>query len=320
MSGRHHPATRLGHLSDEVQAQAAPAETEVPSVTHNTWASGAAMPTALAFSTAAVLKNEIYVVGGNNGTANVADVQIYNPVANTWSTGSSYPTAMAFASAAVVKNVLYVFGGTGDGTTPTNAVWAYNPKTKTWTAAAAMPTARWGSEAVVEKTTNIIYVIGGVINASGNGAITTVESYNPATNTWTEEAAMSVARGSSAAGLIGTKIVVADGANLGGQHTGDNEGYNTVANTWTSLVSDPQARYGTCFGSIGPKLYDVGGLFNYTLNEAFQLSKNSWTTLAPAPQGNIFSASAVYKGQLYCIGGWASNGGPIISNVQIYQP
>ena len=97
---------------------------------------------------------------------------------------------------------------------PTNAVWAYNPKTKAWTATADMPTARWASEAVVEKTKNIVYVIGGVVNGSGNGDIATVESYNPATNTWTEEAPMLVAKAQSAAGLIGTTIVVADGASM----------------------------------------------------------------------------------------------------------
>jgi len=290
-----------------------------PEVTHNTWTSGASMPTALVAPTAAVLKNEIYVVGGNNGTANVADVQIYNPVANAWSTGPSYPTGIQSASSAVVKNVLYVFGGTSDGVNPTNAVWEYNPKTKAWTAAAAMPTARWATEAVVEK--NIIYVIGGVVNASGNGVIATVESYNPATNTWAELAPMLAAKAQSAAGLLGTTIVVADGATNGQGDTGDNETYNTATNTWTSLASDPTSRFASCFGSIGPKLYDMGGQPAPTFATDFQLSKDKWTTtLAAVPQSTIFPASAVYKGQLYCIGGWATWEGSPISNVQIYQP
>jgi len=58
-----------------------------PEVTHNTWTSGAPLPTPTAFATSALLENEIYVVGGNDGAENFADVQIYNPVANTWSTG-----------------------------------------------------------------------------------------------------------------------------------------------------------------------------------------------------------------------------------------
>ena len=292
-----------------------------PLVTHNSWTSGTTMPTALAFSTAAVLKNEIYVVGGNNGTAGVADVQIYNPVTNAWSAGPSYPTGIAAASSAVAKNILYVFGGTIDGMTPSNGVWAYNPKTKAWSAAAAMPTARWATVAVLEKKTNIIYVIGGDINASGNGNIATVESYNPATNTWTEEAPMLVARGQSAAGVIGTTIVVADGATNGQGTTGDTEAYNPTANTWTTLASDPVSRYASCQGSIGTKLYDLGGQTAPTYSDDFQLSTNKWTTsLAAAPQSIIFPASAVFKKQLYCFGGWSANGGPVVGNVQIYQP
>jgi hypothetical protein len=65
----------------------------------------------------------------------------------------------------------------------------------------------------------------------------------------------------------------------------------------------------------------VGGDLAPTFADDFQLSKDKWTTtLASVPQSVLFPASAVYKGQLYCIGGWASFGGPVINNVQIYQP
>jgi N-acetylneuraminic acid mutarotase len=303
----------------------AAAQTEpVPAVTHNTWTSGAPMPAPVAFAGAAVLKDEIYVIGGNlgpgvNSNGFVADVQIYNPATNTWSAGVSYPTEVASASAAVVKNILYVFGGTSDGMTPSNAVWAYNPKTKTWAAKAAMPTARWSTAAVIEK--DIVYVIGGDVNGSGNGNIATVESYNPATNTWTEETPLLVAKGGVAAGLIGTTIVAADGTANGGGTTGDNEGYDAATNTWKALAGDPASRYASCFGSIGTKLYDMGGQTATTYSDDFQLSKDEWTTtLAAVPQSVIFPASAVYKKQLYCFGGWASNGGSVINNLQIYQP
>jgi N-acetylneuraminic acid mutarotase len=292
-----------------------------PEVTHNTWTSGTPLPTPVTFATAAVLKDEIYVVGGEDADNTVvADTQIYNPVTNTWSAGVSYPTGIASASAAVVKNVLYVFGGTSDLKTPSNAVWAYNPKTKTWTAKAAMPTARWSTAAVVEKKTNIVYVIGGSISANPTFTAA-VESYNPATNTWTEEAPLLVVKSQVATGLIGTTIVVADGAINGGGTTGDNEGYDATTNTWTTLASDPASRYASCFGSVGAKFYDMGGTTAETYADDFQISKDKWTTtLASVPQSVLFPASAVYKGQLYCVGGWASFGGPIINNVQIYQP
>jgi Kelch motif len=38
------------------------------------------------------------------------------------------------------------------------------------------------------------------------------------------------------------------------------------------------------------------------------------------PQASMFSAAALYKGQLYCIGGQSSYLGTVLGNVQIYQP
>jgi len=295
-------------------------------VTHNTWTSGTPLPTPVLSAASAVLKNEIYLIGGNTATEEVTDVQIYNPATKTWSSGVPYPVVVSGASAAVVKNVLYVFGGSAGGGVPSNAVWAFNPSSKTWTAMAAMPTARWLTAAVVEN--NMIYVIGGIISPSQ--FVPTVESYNPETNSWKEEAPLQGSKQGPAAGLQGSAktgytIVAADGADQPGQITGDTEGYNAAANTWSELASDPTARVVPCNGSIGSKFYDAGGYLNNagnaaTVNESFQLSKNKWTTLAPMPQGTMQGSSAVYKGQLYCIGGLATYGGPPINNVQIYQP
>jgi N-acetylneuraminic acid mutarotase len=221
--------------------------------------------------------------------------------------------------AAVVKNVLYVIGGSPDGVHVTNAVWAYNPKTKTWTSKSAMPTARASIGVAVEK--NIIYVVGGT---DGVNRFNTVESYNPATDTWTEEAPLLVGKSEPSVGLVGTTIVAADGY-TSSQWTGDNEGYNAATNTWTSFAPDPTARNGACAGGIGPQLYVAGGYDTFgaalSLTESFKVSKNAWTTpLASMPLASEFAGAAVYKGQLYCIGGWASFQGTVLNNVQIYKP
>lgn len=303
---------------------------QVPPVVHNSWSSGAAVPTPVwAPGGTAVLKGEIYVIGGWIGvseTTTIADTQIYNPATNSWTTGVPLPNPIADGAAAVVKNVLYLIGGTPDGSTESNAVWAFNPKTKTWSSKAAMPTARASMSAVIEK--NKIYVVGGYANGL---RLNTVESYNPATNSWTEEAPLLVGKSDLSAGLIGTTIVAAGGFSSG--YTGDNEGYSASANSWKSLTPDPTARAGACTGSIGPQLYLAGGQNNpssaFSVTESFKVSNNKWTTLASIPQATAFPGSAVYKFKvngvtdsvLYCIGGTASQfGGPILDYVQIYQP
>ncbi len=289
------------------------------------------MPIAVVGSVAAALQGEIYVVGGYDNSAPIADTQVFNPATNVWRTGVPLPAPLENAAAAVVDDVLYVIGGddsTG-GSPPTNTVWAYSPKTKTWSTKAAMPTARNVAAAVVANSN--IYVIGGWDGVfSGNG-LATVESYNPATDTWAEEAPLLVGKWHPSAGSFGTTvtgytIVVPDGAAqcCPSDFTGDNESYNVSTNDWTSLDADPIARGFACFGSIGSKLYVAGG--NDTqgpalgVTESYELSKNAWKTLAPIPQDTIEPSSAVHKGRLYCFGGWTAWNGSVLDSVQIYQP
>jgi uncharacterized repeat protein (TIGR03803 family) len=291
---------------------------------HDSWGTGAVMPTATVQSSSAALSGSIYVIGGANASGTVINnLQIYNPTTNTWSTGTPLPAVNQHSSAAVVNNILYVFGGDDGVDAPTNAVWAYSTKTKAWTSMAPMLTARNGTLAVVEK--NIVYVMGGNL---GNGAnfVATVESYNPATNTWKAETPMDGAKDYGAGGLLGTTIVAADGATASGVITGDTEGYNSTTNAWSEFTADPTPRTGSCYGVIGTALYDVAGYINNngpatTVNESYTLSTNKWTTtLLPIPQGTMYAASAVDNGQLYCFGGLATLSGSAINNVQIYQP
>lgn len=310
---------------------AKPVAAQTPPVIHNTWTSGAAMPTGMLAPQVAVLENEIYVVGGFSSGAASADTQIYNPVTNVWSTGAPLPAAISNGGAAVVKNILYVIGGSPDsGPFSTNAVWAYSPKTKTWTAKADMPTPRYDLGVVV--VNKIIYAIGGIGGLNnGNNRLNNVESYNPATNTWTEENPLLIDKEAVSVGVIGTTltgftIVVADGYVNSDNDSGDNEGYDAVTNTWTSLTSDPEPRSFACAGAIGTRLYAAGGWVGngdgpaLTTVESFLLSKQSWKSLASIPQGTLGAGSAVYKGKLYCFGGSASFSVGSINNVQIYQP
>ncbi|MGP0017678.1 MAG: Ig-like domain repeat protein [Candidatus Sulfotelmatobacter sp.] len=294
---------------------------EVEAAGHDTWTSGAPVPKPVWASAVGLLNGEIYLVGGVNADNTIiADTQIYNPATNTWRTGVPLPTRLEGACGAVVNNVLYVMGGAVDGVLYdySSAVWAFDPNTNAWSAKSAMPTALHDAGVAVEN--DIIYLVGG--NSPDNLRATTVQSYNPASDTWTEEAPLLVGRSEPSVGVIGTTIVAADGYASGG----DTEGYDATTNTWTTLKADPVPggsgwRSMACTGSIGTKLYIVGGYYGGSLNESFTLPEDTWETLASMPQAAMETGSAVYNGRLYCLGGtvayWAEGA---ISNVQIYQP
>jgi hypothetical protein len=284
-------------------------------IVHNSWSSGAAMPTALMGAAAGAIGSEIYVVGGYTLSGAVGNNQIYNPEKNTWTSGAADPNPRAFAAYAVVNKKLYMFGGS-NGSALLNVAEAYDPASNTWSTLAPVPYVSETASAVADK--DVIYVIGG---QDLSGYLTTVESYNTTTNTWTAEAPLLTAKAWSAVGLLGNTVVSADGSNSG-TYLGDNEGYNATNNIWTGLTPDPTPRNPGCNGAIDGRLYVAGGNTPtvITLNEAYNPGKNAWATLAPIPHApGIGAGSAVDNGNLYCFGG-----GIFLTNVydyvQIYQP
>jgi N-acetylneuraminic acid mutarotase len=309
-----------------LQAQTESAGEQAPAVNHNTWTSGAPMPTPRVGGAFGVIKGKVYVVSGATTSAIVTNNEIYNAAKNTWTTGAPIPTARYVPASAVVNNILYVIGGcnsqcaVGGGALTT--VEAYDPATDTWSEKSPIPGAVDSVYAVASK--NIIYVVGGFVQ--GSGRVPTLYIYNPATDTWTQGASMKVGRSNPATGVLGG-ILVAGGLGNGGV-TNDNEVYSTTKNTWKTLAPMPTALSASCFGTISGKFYVASGTDNSGPNAAVQAytggATKSWTTgLAAIPQATVAPASAVVKNQLYCIGG-ADTGSlfadTVHGNVQIYQP
>jgi uncharacterized repeat protein (TIGR03803 family) len=294
---------------------------------HDSWTSGAVMPTAVFGAATGAIGTKVYVVGGGTSSAVVNINQIYNTLTNKWTTGAAMPTARFAAAGAVVNGILYVIGGCDSGCATgvgaMSVVEAYNPASNTWTKKAPLPTATDSINAVVEK--GIIYVVGGYV--PGVGRVATVYSYNPATDTWATEAPLQVGKSSAALGLLGTTIVAAGGVAVGNTGvTGDNEGYSASKNTWTTLVADPTARAAGCAASISGLLYFAGGssaTSALSVNESFSATTKKWTTLKSLPLAVIGPGSAEVNNLLYCFGGSNNGGlfqGTVYNNVQIYQP
>jgi N-acetylneuraminic acid mutarotase len=80
-----------------------------------------------------------------------------------------------------------------------------------WTEKTSMPAPRWSlSTAVVNGK---IYVIGGL---TVNDALSTVEEYNPVTDTWTKKADMPTPRGGLSTAVVDGKIYAIGGRNCPG--------------------------------------------------------------------------------------------------------
>ena len=164
------------------------------------WHDLAPMPTPRDNLATAVLRGQVYAAGGIDTVGITAVVEAYNPRTGRWTTRKSLPRPRAGAGAAVVGGLLYVAGGDfpvgNDAGQVTNSMVVYDPDRNSWRRAAPMPTAR--SQVRLVAAGRYLYAIGGSGGSGPGGAgpsLTTVERYDPRTNSWRSSPSMHEPRG-----------------------------------------------------------------------------------------------------------------------------
>jgi N-acetylneuraminic acid mutarotase len=116
------------------------------------------------------------------------------------------------------------------------------------------------------------YLAGGAV-ASGIVSAA-LESYNPATNLWTNQAPMPTQRLEAASGVINGLLYVVGGEDAAGTVVNSAVVYTPATSSWRTLSIMPTARSFLAAGVIKGALYVVGG-FNsnsapfLTTNEAY---------------------------------------------------
>ncbi|MFC1715637.1 sigma-70 family RNA polymerase sigma factor [Candidatus Poribacteria bacterium] len=193
----------------------------------DTWTKKADMPTIRTTPTAAVVDGIIYVIGGQFGIGDIevlSAVEAYNPATDTWTTKADMPTARYDLAACVIDGRIYASGGRTEWRSvdcvPT--VEVYDPATDSWIQGSDMPWARYGHSANV--VDGKMYIIGGGNPEVGRlwreGKIeleelselfSTVDVYDPGTDTWTTAAPAPFAAVGHAAGIVDGRIYTIGG-------------------------------------------------------------------------------------------------------------
>jgi len=220
------------------------------------------------------------------------------------------------------------WNGSGLGSvvpSPQNALFMAPQAGDTWTKKADMPTGRGGLSACA--VNGKIYAIGGVIwdDAGNQKSISTVEEYDPKTDTWTKKSDISTSRFFFAICEVNKKIYV-----IGGLNTADGnfkdlqtvEEYDPDLDKWTQKTDMPTSRYWLSASAVNGKIYAIGGL---TVNmvplstvEEYDPVKDKWTKKADLPIPiHTLSTNAV-NNKIYGIGG--VNIGVLLSTVYEYDP
>jgi N-acetylneuraminic acid mutarotase len=257
----------------------------------DTWTRRADMPTARQGVCAAAVDGIIYAIGGWNPSGDLSTVEAYDPATDTWTTKADMPTRRNNPAVAVVDGIIYVISG-NPGIEVTSAVEAYNPATDKWTTKADMPTARDEADACV--IDGRIYVSGGASAWPGTDSptLSTVEVYDPATDTWTQASDMPRARFAHAASVVNGKMYIFGGVN-------------------SEMIKLAE----------GGKLDDGEMEEFFSIVEVYDPATDTWTTAADRlPTFRASLTAAVVDGRIYAIGGGLDAERTPSSAVEEYAP
>ena len=241
-------------------------------------------------------------------------VSVFNTYGDTWTQKADISNGRWGAGAVEVNGKIYLVGGCSDteGTTNILDVELYDPLTDTWAINTQIPTPRnsLGVCAVNEK----IYAVGGFNLGLKNGdSLSSVEMYDPDTNTWTTKTDIPTGRDNFSCCVVNGKIYV-----IGGFHAvGINfnvvptvEEYDPETDTWTTKTPMPTARWGQAAHVVNGKIYIIGGATDYPPDnnigtvEVYDPETDIWTTKTPMPTARFLIPGGEVNGKIYVFGGF----------------
>eukprot|EP00794_Sanderia_malayensis_P007021 gene7021-7808_t len=196
-----------------------------------------------------VLCGPIYAVGGHDGWSYLNTVERYDPKTDQWKFVAPTNTPRSTAGMAVLDNKLYSVGGR-DGSSCLSSVEVYDPHTDRWTMAAPMLKRRGGVGVAVLH--GYLYALGGhdaACNQDSSKQFSSVERYDPMTDSWSLVAAMSNCRDAVGLSALGDKLYSVGGYD-GLRYLSAVEAYDPETNEWASVAYMNTARAASCVVAV----------------------------------------------------------------------
>lgn len=270
------------------------------------WSNGAAMPTVRSEITAAIIGDDIYVIGELDRSGDVLNiVEVYNVKNDSWKSVTPIPQPLHHTAAASYNGKIYVVGGfISREWIPTNQLFIYDPIKDEWEKGNSMPTARGAL--------NAIFLNGSLYAVGGQGTskiLNTNEAYNPLTDRWITKAPMLTERHHAASTSVNDRIYVVGGRTAGSSplvNVNVNEMYDTKADTWRALEPMPSKRSGIAAASGNNSFFVFGGedlSRTYDNNEKYNTVEGKWISEEPMPTSRHGLAAVSVDDRIFVIGG-----------------
>jgi hypothetical protein len=235
----------------------------------NTWTQKANMPVGTTHTGTAVDGQYVYFAGGYPPDPThqfqiftTTAVWRYDTVSDTWTAMPSLPEGRGAGDMAIVNHVLYYFGGADANRVDRHEQWALdlNNLAAGWVAKAPIPTAR--NHVGAGALNGLVYAVGGAANQDANEtALSNVEVYNPATNTWSTAASLPTPRALIMSGVdaFDGHLIVGGGETAYNVPTAQITAYDPNTNSWTQLTPLPIPRTSGILKDLGNVLIFTTG-------------------------------------------------------------
>ncbi len=269
----------------------------------NDWEQRAGLPVARTEVAAAVVGNEIAVVGGFNADgSHSARADAYSPAQDRWRRLPDLPASAHHAMAVGLAGRLYVLGGYGHTGSPLRT--AYVLENGAWRALPRLPFPRAAAGAAV--VGRRIVVAGGVVRVSGARLARNALSLDLRTRRWSVVPGPTPREHLGVAALAGAVYAVAGrtfGLDTNVTHF---ESWKPGERRWRRLAPVPDPRGGTAAVGVAGRVLSVGGEEpGGTIGEvyAYRASSRSWQRLDDLPTPRHGLGVAAFGGRVYVIGG-----------------
>jgi N-acetylneuraminic acid mutarotase len=222
-----------------------------------------------------------------------------------------------------IEGKIYIVGGGTALLRPITKVDVFDPTSGGWSQVANMPTGRgFLGTAVVHGR---LYAIGGSPNITPNDpAIGTVESYDPATDSWRKEPDMRTPRADLTANVVDGRIYAIGGTrHVGVDALGTVEMYDPAGKSWTRKADMPTPRLHLTSAVVDGKIYVFGGSPEWPVPlatvEIYDPVSDSWSPGADMPTARTGIWCAALDGKIYVVGGlsWENEA---LATVEVYDP
>jgi N-acetylneuraminic acid mutarotase len=179
-----------------------------------------------------------------------------------------------------------------------------------WVARAPMPFPR--REFATAAISGKVYVLGGGDTEAPiipSPATTTVQVYDPATDTWATAAAMPVATRNNAASVVNGKIYVVGGESNAAPALKTLQVYDPVANLWSIKADMPYELRGSAAAGADGLLFVFGGDnlgFDTANTLSYEVASDTWSSRAAMLRAGRDMAAVTVDGKPLVLGGYGS--------------